>query len=32
MVAASRLTNPAGSSASEPILRPGLVARDEAAS
>jgi hypothetical protein len=32
MVAASRLTNPAGRSASEPILRPGLIARDEAAS
>jgi hypothetical protein len=32
MVAASRLTNPAGRSASEPILPPGLIARDEAAS
>jgi len=32
MVAASRLTNPAGSSAREPILRPGLMARDEVAS
>jgi SAM-dependent methyltransferase len=32
MVAASRLADPAGRSAAQPMLRPGLIARDEIAS